>query len=202
MAAARRGRRTRAEAEATRTALVAAGRDLFATTGYDDTSVEDVADRAGLTKGAFYHHFRDKAALLDTVYAEVERDFNVRVLERIGSIDDPIEALRAASDVYLDDCLDPLFRTLMVTVPAALGWRRFRGLDTDLQLGGMQALLDEGVTRGLLAQTDTEMLSHLLLGALQEAAFVIADAPGATGARRARRAAGATFHAMLDALTT
>jgi AcrR family transcriptional regulator len=51
--------------------ILAAAVDLFATQGYDATSVSQVIERAGLTKGGFYHHFASKEALLFEVYGDL-----------------------------------------------------------------------------------------------------------------------------------
>ena len=56
--------------------------ELFATQGYDATSVAQVIDRAGLTKGGFYHHFASKDALLYEVYG----DLITRQLEHMDAI--------------------------------------------------------------------------------------------------------------------
>ena len=54
----------------TRRLLIAAALDLFAEKGFSRTSVQEVADRAGLTKGAFYHHFTTKDDVLHLIHDE------------------------------------------------------------------------------------------------------------------------------------
>jgi AcrR family transcriptional regulator len=58
--------------EATRTRLLAVARKRFGTKGYAATSVEDLVRRAGVTKGAFYHHFDDKQAIFRAVLEEAQ----------------------------------------------------------------------------------------------------------------------------------
>lgn len=69
-------------ANTTRDRILSAAVDLFATQGYDATSVAQVIDRAGLTKGGFYHHFTSKDALLYEVYG----DLITRQLEHMDAI--------------------------------------------------------------------------------------------------------------------
>lgn len=75
--------------------VLGAAVDLFATQGYDRTSVTQVIERAGLTKGGFYHHFASKDALLYEVYG----DLITTQLERMDAILaqrlPPAETLRA-----------------------------------------------------------------------------------------------------------
>jgi AcrR family transcriptional regulator len=73
---------TVATANNTRDRILSAAIDLFATQGYDATSVAQVIERAGLTKGGFYHHFASKDALLYEVYG----DLITRQLEHMDAI--------------------------------------------------------------------------------------------------------------------
>lgn len=69
-----RQRRTREETRAqTRRDLLDAARGLFARQGFDGTSVEQIAEAAGYTRGAFYSNFEDKQTLL---IALIERCFD------------------------------------------------------------------------------------------------------------------------------
>ena len=65
MATTTRTRRTQAERTATtRGALLRAARELFAERGFAATGRDDIAERAGVTRGALYHHFESKEAIL------------------------------------------------------------------------------------------------------------------------------------------
>ncbi|MFB9905000.1 TetR family transcriptional regulator [Allokutzneria oryzae] len=63
-------RRTAAEAAETRSDLLDAGLRLFAEFGFADSSLADIAKAAGVTRGAAYHHFKDKAELYSAVVSE------------------------------------------------------------------------------------------------------------------------------------
>ncbi len=68
--------RSRAEAkQETRAALVSAATRLFAERGFDAPSLDDICERAGYTRGAFYVHFRDRDALVTAVMDRVGRAF-------------------------------------------------------------------------------------------------------------------------------
>ncbi len=62
----------KAQREASVEGLLAAALRLFVSRGYRHTTVEDIADAAGLTKGAVYFYFRNKEALLDALLDRVE----------------------------------------------------------------------------------------------------------------------------------
>ncbi len=63
-------RRTKEEAEVTRQSLMDAGLKVFSRVGYADATLDDIAEEAGVTRGAIYHHFGGKAELYNHVISE------------------------------------------------------------------------------------------------------------------------------------
>ncbi|MFI9581877.1 TetR/AcrR family transcriptional regulator [Streptomyces sp. NPDC052236] len=82
--------------------LLAAATRLFAERGYDRTSVQEIVESAGVTKGALYHYFGSKEDLLHEVYARMLRLQQER-LDAYADADEPVEKrLRdAAADVVV-----------------------------------------------------------------------------------------------------
>jgi AcrR family transcriptional regulator len=88
--------------------LLAAATRLFAEQGYDRTSVQEIVEAAGVTKGALYHYFGSKDDLLHEVYARVLRVQQER-LEVFANADEPIEKrLRAAAADVVVTTIDNL----------------------------------------------------------------------------------------------
>src|SRR4051812_1426101 len=93
---------TQAErSEATRSALLAAARALFAERGYAGTAAEEVARAAGVTRGALYHHFRDKRDLFRAVHEQLEAALVATIASEVSGIDDGYAVLVAGMDAYL-----------------------------------------------------------------------------------------------------
>ncbi|HEY5856210.1 MAG TPA: TetR family transcriptional regulator [Aldersonia sp.] len=87
-------RRTAADAQQTRRGLLGAALEVFSDCGFAAARVEDIAARAGVTRGAFYHHFRDKAELYDAILRdEAQRALDPVVAELSGDAA-PLERLR------------------------------------------------------------------------------------------------------------
>jgi AcrR family transcriptional regulator len=196
-------RRTQADRTATtRAALVAAARALFAEHGYADVGTERVAQAAGVTRGALYHQFTDKADLFAAVLEAVEVDLTARLVDAVAAAatDDPLDVLVAGADAWLDACREPEVRRIaLLDGPAVLGWERWRGVGMRHGLGLVAALLGELVAAGAIPVQPIEPLAHVLFGALDEAAIYVALAEDPD---RARAEAGAVLRRVVTAVTT
>ena len=190
---------TRGEyARATREALVAAGLELFGKRSYGEVGTEEIVKRAKVTRGALYHHFSDKRDLFRAVHERVEEDLVERIGRQMGGISDPWEVMVTGTRAFLDACEQPdLKQIALVDAPAVLGWREWREIDERYGLGLMRAALGGAIEAGVLRPVPLDAISHLMLGALSEAAFVVANADDAKAARE--EAEGALF-ALLEGL--
>src|SRR3989442_13591984 len=91
------------QSEATRAALVQAASELFGARGYDNTATEEIVQHARVTRGALYHHFRDKADVFRAVYEEVQREVIAKILEAsVSGGPDWIGRLQEGFRAYLD----------------------------------------------------------------------------------------------------
>jgi AcrR family transcriptional regulator len=191
-------RRTQAErTEATTAALVDAARELFARDGYDMTSLDAVAGRAGVTKGAVYHHFDGKRQLFEAVFSrEIER-ITTPLAAAYTRKKDPWDAFKAASRAFLDECLEPgLQRIVLLDAPAAIGWEGIRRLEAPL-LELMELAILRAVEAGRIAQRPPGPLAHFLFGATCEVAMIVARADDQ---KVAQRQALAEIGRVLDSL--
>jgi AcrR family transcriptional regulator len=120
-------RKTNAEkTDATRRALLTAGRKLFAKNGYGATSTQSIVVKAKVTRGALYYHFKDKAELFAAVVEDLVHDTAAAIRKRAGIEEDPWELLNAAFDVFLDRCMDPTYqRIVLQEAPAVLSSERW-----------------------------------------------------------------------------
>ena len=196
--ATRAARRTQAErTEATTSALLDAARALFATDGYERTSIDAVAARAKVTKGAVYHHFEGKRQLFEAVFRrEVDR-LTTPLGDAYARKKDPWDGFKAAARAFLDECLDPgLQRIVLLDASAAIGWERIRRLEAPL-LQMMETGIGRAADAGRIARRPPAPLAHFLFGALCELAMIVARADDQ---KAAHREAAAEIGRVLDAL--
>jgi len=171
--------------DTTRTALVGAARHLFAERGYAAVGTEEIVARAGVTRGALYHHFADKRDLFRAVHEQLEAELMASIGERIAGIEDPWDLLVTGLRAFLDACTDrALIRIALLDAPVVLGWAEWREIDARYGLGLVSFGLQNGMERGVFARQDVTPLAHLLIGAMTEAALMIANAPDHGAARR------------------
>ncbi|MFG2195923.1 TetR/AcrR family transcriptional regulator [Streptomyces sp. NPDC048639] len=189
----------RAEAtEATREALVEAARELFAGRGYSAVPTEEIVRRARVSRGALYHHFTDKRDLFRAVFEQVELEL-VAVFGATLSGGDLWADLMACVEAFLDACAgdETVQRIVFLEAPAVLGWSEWRELDAKYGLGVVTGALDALMEHGILERRPVKPLAHMLLGALNEGALLVAHAsdPDATRAEVAD-----TFTYLLERL--
>ena len=184
---------------ATRDRLIGAGRAAFGERGYDATSIAEILDAAGVAKGALYHHFDTKAALFDAVLDRVVQELAEAAAERARAAPDPAASLKAGCGAWLERVLDPTVqRIALLDATAVVGWARVREIDDRHTLSGIRRNLERIVERGGGPGTDIDLLAHMVLAAVNEAALFIVRADDPRAALPVGRRA---VDALIDRLT-
>ena len=190
-----------AKAGATRRALLAAAREASGERGYGPTSIDEIVRRAGLTKGALYHHFRDKDDLFEAVVEEVKREVTnvvgaafVEAAERL----DPIETIVAGSQAYIDAHADPAVqRITILDARSVLDAATRRDLDARYEVAVVRGALRRAMRVGAIDTQPLATLAHIVAGALAEACALVAEADDTEAARAE---AGAVVARLLEGL--
>ncbi len=191
------------QSEVTRTALLQAARELFTEHGYAGTATEDIAQRAGVTRGALYYQFGDKSGLFYAVLEGISLSTNEKVVSAMQSGqreqgDLWAQIVRAGTAAYLDACMDPAVQRIgLIEAPAVLGWEEKRELDRKYGISLISSALQELMGAGLIALQPAKPLAHLVLSAVLEAAMYIARADDIPAARKEM---GTSLERLLDGM--
>lgn len=174
----------RARGDETRRALIDAGRRLFVDKGFFDTSIGHLVEASGVgTRGAFYHHFRDKAELFNAVFEEVERDLTARAIANPPRGADPWERLTRGLHEFLEAALEPeVQRVMLIDAPVVLGWAAQRRIQRGNSVAMIEEVISEAIAAGVIDDQPVAALTQILVATVEEAALMVAhsDTPAAT----------------------
>jgi len=167
--------RARAEMiEQTRARLLASARQAFASQGFANTSMDDFTARAGLTRGALYHHFGDKKGLLAAVVAQLDNEMDECLQQISAQAANPWNGFCERCRAYLRMAQDPeIQRIVLQDAPAVLGENTAAQQQCIQSLRG---LLEGLMHAGLIEQAPSLALARLINGSLVDTAQWIAHA--------------------------
>lgn len=167
-------RRTRAEMEETRAALLATARKAFGEYGYAAASMDELTAQAGLTRGALYHHFGDKQGLLAAVVAQIDGEMDECLNAISDTADDLWNGFYQRCQAYLRMALEPEIQRIVLrdarAVPGVLSAQSQQPC-----IASLQALLGQLMAQGKVAEADPQALARLIHGSLSEATLWIAE---------------------------
>jgi AcrR family transcriptional regulator len=187
----------------TRKALLRAARTLFAERGYAATGTEDIVAAARVTRGALYHHFRDKADLFRTVMDQCAREMAERLIAQETHRaeihhEDAWGLLRTGFQSFLDACADPDFqRIVLIEGPAVLGHSAWDSLVEQHGYALLAEALAEAIEEGRIDPLPVRPLTRMLAALISEASLYIARAEDQA---QARQDAGAVLDRTLAGL--
>ena len=184
--------------EATRRAVVVAARSLFGRKGYAQTSVDEIAAAARVTKGAVYHHFTGKEALFRAVYSQVEAEAQARTAEAVDPAASAIDQIVTGVNAYLDVALDEEVRRItLIDGPTVLGLEPEGPADQQPGYVLLRSSLAAAMAHGQIIDLDPGVLAHLVGGLALLGGLLIARAGDPDQTRAALRPA---LDAMLRGL--
>jgi AcrR family transcriptional regulator len=180
-------------AAATRAVLDAAN-ELFGRDGFLTTSVQRIAEVAGVSKSGLLHHFGTKEEIFRQVFIRAEKELVELSVRGIVNAT-PKEQLERGARNLLDALEDPRFRQIvLVDGPAVLGWAEWRRIEAEYATSIIIAVLQQAASNGDLAVAPSASVASMLLAALHEASFALVGSPNA------RAEVDQTLRLMINAL--
>lgn len=183
------------QGDATREALLRVARAKFGSIGYAATSLQAIVDGAGVTKGAFYHHFEGKEAIFSRVFEEVHRQIGRRAFVVDLDTEAPFDGTPPVRDLaaepnhqvfdhlvrgcrtYLQAHMDPeVNRIVLIDGRAVLPWFEWHRIHSNHSVVLLRADLRRAMRRRILRTLPLQPLATMLAGALNEGCTAIANA--------------------------
>ena len=162
-----------------RASLVAAARSLFAEKGYAETGTPEIVSLAGVTRGALYHHFADKAALFRAVVEAEAAAVAAEIGAEAETSGTALDALLAGSDGYFR-AMAALgrVRILLLDGPAVLGHAEIARIDRETGGNELRSGLAAALGDVQLDGAELDALTELLSAAFDRAALAISQGEG------------------------
>src|SRR5216683_5459245 len=125
---------------ATVAAILKAAGHLFTAHGFAATSIDDIAGRAGVAKGAVYHHFESKDQIFQRVFEQMTGALAAEVAATAATGKSILDRFERGTLKYLTSIAGNKFRqVLLIDGPAVLGWEKWREIDMRYFGGVMKA---------------------------------------------------------------
>lgn len=156
-------------------AILAAARKEFGRRGFAATTIDEIAARAGIAKGAVYHHFPSKELIFEQVLERITAELAAETPLAARAGKTLLDAIARGTLVYLSAIGQPETRLiLLVDGPAVLGWDKWREID-QRYFGPLTRVPLEIALKEKMPPRQIEAVIHLVIGAVTEAALVCAS---------------------------
>lgn len=164
----------------TRAALIGASRRLFEEQGYAGTSTEQIVTEAGVTRGALYHHFRDKDDLFRAVIETVQQEFAREAGRAWDMGGDLWERFTAVGLDFFEHAPQEAARLLFIDGLAVLGYRQWRELDDAVHLPPLVRAIEEAIDEGTLPEQNAEVLARMLIALVNALGIMLVESDDIT----------------------
>ena len=146
--------------------------EVFAERGFKEVTIDDIAAKAGVTKGSFYSHYRSKQEIILAACNHYYRANQQKVHARIAALTDPLEQLLSVLEFSVHSCVIDRANRMFTTEIFALalqdqavraGWAQFYDTVRQMYVGLVQA----ACVLGELSTPDPEAAVNLMLSAME-----------------------------------
>lgn len=159
--------------------LLTIARKHFSTYGYKNTSLESIVEEAGVTRGAIYHHFKNKKNLFKVVLNEVQYEVGLSVEKESMLGKDPWEELILGCVGFVESATKVTNkRILLIDAPNVIEWSEWKKMDNENSVLLLEEQLVVLKNKGNLIDFDIKIISHMISGALNDLAIFIAETGG------------------------
>lgn len=156
--------------------LISIARHHFTTYGYENASLEAITKEANMTRGAVYHHFKNKKNLFKAVLNQVQYEVGQNVEKEAMTSEDTWEQLILGCIGFVESAtLESNKRILLIEAPNILEWSEWRKTDNENSILLLEEQLSAVKEKGLLIEFDIHMISHMISGALNDLAIYLAE---------------------------
>lgn len=168
-------KRSAADAAVTRGDIIRAARTLFSERDFAQSTTNEIARGAGVTEGAFFHHFKGKQDLFAEVVRQLQKEFDKAVFEAAAKAPSGIQRFLtgARASLQLSQKREYL-RIVLIDAPGILGHMQWKEIDTSIALEAIEPALRLLVGNKSVPKSRLRATALTMLGLLNESCFALA----------------------------
>jgi AcrR family transcriptional regulator len=156
--------------------LIRIARQMFSRRGYANSSMEEIVLKAGVTRGALYHHFSSKEGLFLAVFENAQAEIASRIYQASKDQRSAWGKLVSSTFAFFEACSEPeLQQIVLIDAPVVLGWNVWRRVDEAKTHDTLRSLLKELIDTKVIQPLPLRPIAHLIAGAANEAVLFIAQ---------------------------
>ncbi len=160
--------------ERTILALREAMRGLVLEKGYNQAATPEIVRKAGVTRGALYHHFADKKELFRAVVEEECRAVGEAIERQSGAAENALQGLKMGSDAFITAMAEQgRTRIILIEAPSVLGRDALKAIEGKYAHGMLGEGLEAAMNEGGLERQPVAILTELLSAMFDSAAMQI-----------------------------
>lgn len=190
-------KKTKAKAEETVQLLLRTGTRHFAKHGYTKSALEDIVNDSGLTRGALYHHFKNKKGLFFAVIEAIQKKIAHNIEQQASTGSNQWEQLSLGCRAFITSAIEPDHKQIiLIDGPAVIGWNCWRQLDANHSMKLLYSQLEQMQKNGYFLSLSVESLTHSLSGAMNESALWITEQGSVDSLDKAMRVLDVYFEGL------
>jgi len=155
--------------------LLLTARKHFTKYGFYKSSMDILCAEAGLTRGALYHHFKNKEGLLKAVIKQIDLEISYSLQQEWNKYEDPWEGLLTCSELSLKLFVKPEIYKIYHLESKKIFNKKNKNLSMQSNILHIENALKILVHNGTIKNCDTKIMSIMLNSILVEAAFWISN---------------------------
>lgn len=154
--------------------IIETARTKFKSKGYFKTSLQEIADEIGLTRGALYHNFKDKKEIFLEVIKIIQKEIGDYVENKTEEIDDSWEQLVIGCVAFVEKAVDKdIVKILLIDGPSVISWESWKHLDTQNSESHLREQLSFLRDKEKIKNLNIDYLTSYISGGLNELAMNI-----------------------------
>lgn len=164
-------------AKKTRADILLNARYVFTQTAFASSSLQQIAEAAGVTRGALYHHFKNKEDIFLAVFRELQSEMVQHLGHQIAQEEqtEPWDLVKTILSEFLEYSQNPVYRKIvLIEGPVALGWLQWRKVEEEYAFNFIGSLVDTLAAQGTLIEANRDAVITMIFGLTVESSMALA----------------------------